>query len=92
MLLKQRKNIRPHLTIKGQARMYKSYHARHFAKGVHKIQKRIVVNKDEIKDLPAPEKGPRTVYRYFVNGRWVDRDALLLVWGRRRNRQTGRGT
>ena len=81
VLLKQRKNIRPHLTIKGQARMYKSYHARHFAKGVHKIQKRIVVNKAEIKDLPAPEKEERTVYRYFVNGRWVDRDELLLVSG-----------
>ena len=81
VLLKQRKNLRPHLTIKGQSRLYKSYHARHFAKGVHRIQKRIAANKKEVQHLPEPERQARTVYRYYVNGRWVDRDELLAVSG-----------
>ena len=89
VLLKMRKNIRPTLTIKGQGRMYKSYHARHFQKGVHKIQRRIQINKkkeeaDEEKravPLSKEEKEERKVYRYYVNGRWVDRDEILLISG-----------
>ena len=68
VLLKMRKNIRPILKIGHIARGYKAYHGRHFAKGVHTIQKVITLKDSERK-------------RYYVNGRWVDRDEILLVTG-----------
>ena len=77
VLLKLRKNIRPNLTIKGQSRMYKAYHGRHFAKGTHTIQKRMQVNKK----LTDADANLEKVYRYYVNGRWVDRDEILLISG-----------
>ena len=86
VLLKMRKNIRPILKIGHIARGYKSYHGRHFAKGVHTIQKVITtkparMTAEEQKDdekQPEPKSG---VKRYYVNGRWVDRDEILLVSG-----------
>jgi len=77
VLLKQRKNMRPTLTIKGQSRMYKSYHGRHFAKGTHVITKRMQVNKK----LTDSDANLRPVYRYYANGRWLDRDEILLISG-----------
>ena len=65
VLIKLRKNIRPMLSIGDEKRLYKSYHGRHFTKQVHKI-------KAITKTLPP---------RYYVNGAWHDRDALLLVSG-----------
>jgi hypothetical protein len=64
-LIKQRKNIRPILKIGGQARLYKSYHGRHFTKEVHKIT--------AATRTAAPH--------YYVNGKWRDRDELLLISG-----------
>lgn len=77
VLLKQRKNMRPNLTIKGQSRLYKTYHARHWAKGVFKIQKRILTNKKAVQ----ADETVTPIYRYFVNGRWVDRDEIMLISG-----------
>ena len=71
VLLKMRKNIRPTLKIGSQSRGYKAYHARHFAKGLHKITK--ILKRDD-KDPPA-------LWRYFVNGSWRDRDQILVVSG-----------
>ena len=76
VLLKQRKNMRPTLKIGHQSRMYKSYHGRHWARGVFKIQKKIVVNKKAAR-LPNVEP----VHRYYANGRWLDRDEIMLVSG-----------
>ena len=66
-LVKLRKNIKPILTIKGQARVYKTYHGRHFTKQIYKIK--------EIRNPPS--KPPR----YFLHGRWFNRDQILLVPG-----------
>ena len=68
VLLKMRKNMRPILKIGHIARGYKTYHGRHFAKGVQTIQKVITLKNSERK-------------RFYVNGRWVDRDEILLVSG-----------
>ena len=66
VLVKMRKNIHPILKIGSQARLYKSYHGRHFTKRVHTISK--ILTKNETS-------------RYFVNGSWRDRDQILLVSG-----------
>ena len=66
VLIKMRKNIKPILKIGSQARLYKTYHGRHFTKEVHTIT-RITTKAD--------------VSRYYVNRRWVDRDEILLVSG-----------
>ena len=65
VLVKMRKNIRPQLKIGGQARGYKAYHARHFTKQVFKIK----------------AKTRTTHPRFYVNGSWHDRDAILLIDG-----------
>ena len=78
-LIKLRKNIHPILTIKGQARLYKSYHGRHFTKQVYTIK--------EIRNPALPKKtfGPRERNPkpplYFLHGRWFNRDQLLIVSG-----------
>ena len=77
MLIKHRKNIRPTLKIGSQSRMHKSYLARHFAKGVHKIRKKMQTNKREVQADPTL----KPVYRYYVNGRWADRDEIMLISG-----------
>ena len=77
VLLKQRKNMKPNLTINGQSRMYKTYHGRHFAKGTHKIRKRMLTNK---KAMQADET-VLPIYRFYVNGRWVDKDEVMLISG-----------
>ena len=75
-LVKLRKNIHPILTIKGQARLYKSYHGRHFSKQVYTIR--------DIRNKP-PAVGPRERNpkppMYLVHGRWFQRDELLVVSG-----------
>ena len=86
VLLKMRKNIRPILKIGHQARLYKSYHGRHFAKGVHTIQKVITtkparMTAEEEKDDEKQAEARTGVKRFYVNGRWVDRDEILLVSG-----------
>ena len=65
------------MKIGSQSRMHKSYLARHFAKGVHKIRKRLQTNKREVQADPAL----KPVYRYYVNGRWADRDEIMLISG-----------
>ena len=71
-LVKLRKNIKPVLTVKGQARVYKSYHGRHFTKKVFTIT--------AIRPRREPgAKGPPP--RYYVNGSWRQRDEILLVSG-----------
>jgi hypothetical protein len=57
--------------------MYKTYHGRHFAKGTHKIRKRMLTNK---KAMQADET-VLPIYRFYVNGRWVDRDEVMLISG-----------
>ena len=65
-LIKQRKNIRPMLVLgKHWKRLYKSYHGVHFTKQVYTIK----------------GKTKQKVPRYYVNGRWFDRDELLLISG-----------
>ena len=86
VLLKMRKNIRPILKIGHIARGYKSYHGRHFAKGVHTIQKVITtkparMTAAEQKDDEKQAEPKSGVKRFYVNGRWVDRDEILLVSG-----------
>ena len=75
-LVKLRKNIHPILTIKGQARVYKSYHGRHFSKQVYTIR--------DIRNKP-PAVGPEVrnpkPTMYLVHGRWFHRDELLVVSG-----------
>ncbi len=74
-LIKLRKNIHPVLTIKGQARLYKSYHGRHFTKQVYTIK--------EIRNPPPfgpRERNPKPPL-YFLHGRWFNRDQLLIVSG-----------
>ena len=68
VLVKMRKNIKPMLTIAGQARLYKSYQGRHFTKQLHTISR--VTKKEDAS-------------RFYVKpfGKWVDRDAILLVSG-----------
>ena len=74
-LVKMRKNIKPILTIKGQARLYKTYQGRHFTKQVFKIRKIINQPKDgEKKRTTVPP-------RYFLNGQWFNRDQLLPITG-----------
>jgi hypothetical protein len=72
-LVKLRKNIYPILKIGAQARLYKTYHGRHFTKQLFRIT--------AIKPRPPPPgtKGPQP--RYYVNGRWRQRDELLAVTG-----------
>ena len=65
VLIKLRKNILPMLSIGDEKRLYKTYHARHFTKQVHKIKAVTRTNPP----------------RYYVNGKWHDRDAILLVSG-----------
>ena len=65
VLIKLRKNMRPMLKIGSETRLYKSYHGRHFTKQIHKISAKTRT------DHP----------RYYVNGKWHDRDAILLVSG-----------
>ena len=65
VLIKLRKNMRPMLKIGSETRLYKSYHGRHFTKQIHKITAKTRT------DHP----------RYYVNGSWRDRDAILLVSG-----------
>ena len=64
-LVKLRKNIKPILKLEGQARLYKSYHGRHFTKQLHTIT---AISRS----LPK---------RFYVNGAWRNRDQLLLVSG-----------
>ena len=65
-LIKQRKNIRPMLKLgKHWNRLYKSYHGVHFSKQVYTIK----------------SKTNQTVPRYYVNGKWYDKDELLLISG-----------
>ena len=85
-LIKLRKNIHPILTIQGQARLYKSYHGRHFSKQVYTI-KDIRNPKPPPPPPPPPgeEKAPEPVQLkptlYFVHGRWFHRDQILVVTG-----------
>jgi hypothetical protein len=65
VLIKMRKNIKPILKIGSQARLYKSYHGRHFTRELHRITAK------------TRTKHPR----YYVNGRWHDRDEILVVSG-----------
>ena len=65
VLIKLRKNIRPQLKIGDVARLYKAYHARHFTREIHKVKAK------------TRTKPPR----FYVNGKWHDRDALLLIDG-----------
>ena len=65
VLIKLRKNMRPMLKIGSETRLYKSYHGRHFTKQIHRITAKTR------QDPP----------RYYVNGKWYDRDAILLVSG-----------
>ena len=46
-------------------RLYKSYHGVHFTKQVYTIM----------------GKTKQKVPRYYVNGKWFDRDELLLISG-----------
>jgi len=65
-LIKLRKNIRPMLKLgKHWNRLYKSYHGVHYSKQVYTIK------------AQTKQKVPR----YYVNGKWYDRDELLLVSG-----------
>ena len=72
-LIKLRKNIRPMLKIGPISRMYKTYHARHFSKQVYTIRKVMKPAADDAQKKFLP--------KYFVNGAWRHRDALLLVSG-----------
>ena len=69
--------MRPTLKIGSQARLYKSYHGRHWARGVFKIGRKINVNKKAVQADPTVEP----IYRYFANGRWLDRDEIMLISG-----------
>ena len=96
-LVKLRKNIHPILTIKGQARLYKSYHGRHFTKQVYTISKirnrkpprkkkptpeEIQAEKDRVAALTYAELKQETKpTMYFLHGRWFHRDQILLVTG-----------
>ena len=74
-LVKLRKNIKPILDIKGQARVYKTYHGRHFTKQIYTIK--------DIRNPPVfgpRERNPKPTL-YFLHGRWFHRDQLLLVSG-----------
>ena len=74
-LVKLRKNIHPILTIKGQARLYKSYHGRHFTKQVYAIK--------DIRNPPVfgPNlRNPKPTL-YFLHGRWFHRDQIMVVTG-----------
>ncbi len=86
-LVKLRKNIKPILTIKGQARLYKSYHGRHFTKQTYTIVK---IQNDRDREptkaqLDAMTAGERKAALkptlYFVNGRWYHRDQIMLITG-----------
>ena len=74
-LVKLRKNIKPVLTLQGPARLYKTYHGRHFTKQLYTI--------NEIRNPPV--FGPRArnpnPTLYFLHGRWFQRDQILLVSG-----------
>ena len=86
-LVKLRKNIHPILTIKGQARLYKSYHGRHFTKQVYTIKdvrnkkKKVVSSEDLDKMTAAERKAATKPTLYFLHGRWFHRDQILLVSG-----------
>ena len=74
-LVKLRKNIHPILTIKGQARLYKSYHGRHFTKQVYAIK--------DIRNPPVlgpNQRNPKPTL-YFLHGRWFHRDQIMVVTG-----------
>jgi hypothetical protein len=72
-LIKLRKNIKPILKIGDQARLYKSYHGRHWTKKVHTITAMFPKKETErTKNLPK---------RYYVNGSWRNRDQLLIISG-----------
>ena len=79
-LVKLRKNMKPMLIIKGQARLYKSYHGRHFTKQVYTI-KDIRNKKDHKKKQTKQEKADTRPTLYFLHGRWFHRDQILLVTG-----------
>ena len=66
-LIKLRKNMRPMLKIGSQSRLYKSYHGRHFTKQIYTIT--------------ADTRTKPELKRFYVNGKWRDRDELLLVSG-----------
>ena len=74
-LIKLRKNIRPMLKIGSKARAYKSYHARHFSKQVHKIT-RVLKQRTDADGNPT---GPPD--RFLVDGTWRNRDQIMLVSG-----------
>ena len=76
-LVKLRKNMRPMLTIKGQARLYKSYHGRHFTKQVYTIRDVKPPHPPEGSELP-PNSKPTM---YFLHGRWFHRDQILVITG-----------
>jgi hypothetical protein len=82
VLVKMRKNIKPILTIAGQARLYKSYQGRHFTKQLHTIA-RITKKADTSRSDEEKADHVRYVFRYYMKplGRWVDRDEILLVSG-----------
>lgn len=78
-LVKMRKNMRPMLKLEGQARLYKSYHGRHFTKQLYKIKQ--ISDVSRYKRPDDEEKRPPLPKRYYVNGSWRDRDQILLVSG-----------
>ena len=89
-LVKLRKNIKPILKIGSQARLYKSYHGRHFTKQVYTIKD--IRNKkkkqtheerrEELKKMTAAERKVATKPTlYFLHGRWFHRDQIMLISG-----------
>lgn len=72
-LIKERKNIRPILKIGKIAKLYKSYHARHYTSEIYTIRK--------VLPRPQPGDAPKIPRKYFVNGQWRHRDQLLIVSG-----------
>ena len=82
VLVKMRKNIKPILTIAGQARLHKTYQGRHFTKQLHTIA-RITKKADTSRSDEEKADHVRYVFRYYMKplGKWVDRDEILLVSG-----------
>ena len=89
-LVKLRKNIKPILKIGSQARLYKSYHGRHFTKQVYTIKE--IRNKkkkqsakarqEEIKKMTAAQRKTATKPTlYFLHGRWFHRDQIMVISG-----------
>ena len=84
-LVKLRKNIKPILKIGGQARLYKSYHGRHFTKQVYtikEIRNKKPEQKPDLSNMSAAERKVATKPTlYFLHGRWFHRDQIMLISG-----------